>query len=116
MRFTRSNTILYCSRWQETVAFYRDILELSITMQNEWFVEFHLTSGAALSVADQSRATIESSRGAGITISLRVEDVGEARTTLEQRGVSTGRLRSIWESRAFYLTDPEGTRLEFWAP
>ncbi|MFO8043047.1 MAG: VOC family protein [Alkalispirochaeta sp.] len=114
MRFTRSNTILYCSRWQETVAFYRDILELSITMQNEWFVEFHLTSGATLSVADQSRATIDSSRGAGITISLHVDDVDQARTTLEQRDVSPGNVRSIWGAQAFYLTDPEGTRLEFW--
>ena len=65
MRFTRSNTILYCSRWQETVAFYRDILELPITMQTEWFVEFHLTSGATLSVADQSRATIGQLRRGG---------------------------------------------------
>lgn len=114
MRFTRSNTILYCSRWQQTVAFYRDILELSITMQNEWLVEFHLTGGATLSVADQSRASIASSGGAGITISLRVEDVDEARTTVTQRGISPGPMRTIWGSRAFYLWDPEGTRLEFW--
>ncbi|MEX2442181.1 MAG: VOC family protein [Alkalispirochaeta sp.] len=114
MRFIRSNTIIYCEHWLETVAFYRNILELSIAMQNDWFVEFRLTDGAMLSVADQSRTTIDSSRGADITISLWVEDVDDARTTLKQRGLSPGKVRSIWGARAFYLVDPEGTRLEFW--
>jgi catechol 2,3-dioxygenase-like lactoylglutathione lyase family enzyme len=116
MKIVRSNTILYCERWRETVAFYRDILKLPVGMEKEWFVEFRLTDTAMLSVADTSRATIDTSRGEGITISLRVDNVDQARAALEERGVSPGPLRSIWGSRAFYLHDPEGTRLEFWGP
>ncbi|MFW5828491.1 MAG: VOC family protein, partial [Alkalispirochaeta sp.] len=75
MEIRRSNTIIYCECWRETVAFYRDVLELSPTMEHDWFVEFRLTETAMLSVADTSRARIDTSRGEGVTISLRVDDV-----------------------------------------
>ena len=51
----RANTILYCRRWEATVAFYRDPLRLPVTHHTDWFVEFRLTDGAYLSVADASR-------------------------------------------------------------
>ncbi|MEX2444097.1 MAG: VOC family protein [Alkalispirochaeta sp.] len=114
MNITRTNTILYCEHWRKTVTFYREVLKLSVATEKDWFVEFRLTGAAMLSLADRSRATIDTARGEGITISLRVGDVDEARNTLERRGGVPGAMRSIWGSRAFYLRDPEGTRLEFW--
>jgi catechol 2,3-dioxygenase-like lactoylglutathione lyase family enzyme len=42
LRFKRTNTILYCKRWKETVAFYQQHLGLPITFSTDWFVEFRL--------------------------------------------------------------------------
>ena len=54
----RTNTVLYCERWLETVAFYRTVLGLRVAFENDWFVEFQLAGSSFLSIADASRATI----------------------------------------------------------
>ncbi|MDA3949966.1 MAG: VOC family protein [Spirochaeta sp.] len=115
MDIRRSNTILYCTDWELTVAFYRDVLGLPATAHTDWFVEFQLNAGATLSVADASRTTVSPGGGAGITISLAVADVDRTRAELESRGVTPGPIRSVWGSRAFFAFDPEGHRLEFWS-
>lgn len=112
-----TNTILYCRHWAETVAFYRDGLELPILVENEWFVEFSLGKTARLSIADERRATIQSSAGAGITLTFEVEDVEAVHAALTAAGLTPGALRDhAWGARVFYLRDPEGYRLEFWTP
>ncbi|HJW86650.1 MAG TPA: hypothetical protein VJ440_08465, partial [Candidatus Brocadiaceae bacterium] len=58
--FLTMNTILYCRRWQETAAFYREALGLPVTFQNEWFVELAVNGHARLSVANEQRATVKS--------------------------------------------------------
>jgi catechol 2,3-dioxygenase-like lactoylglutathione lyase family enzyme len=115
IRIRRSNTILYCRSWEETVRFYRDGLGLKAVMERDWFVEFRLNNSATLSVADQARASIQSAEGRGMTISLRVDDVVELHNHLTGRGLAPEPLRTVWGSRAFYLHDPEGNRLEFWS-
>jgi catechol 2,3-dioxygenase-like lactoylglutathione lyase family enzyme len=62
-----SNIILYCKRWNDTVAFYRDTLKFPIHFSNEWFVEFTLADKARLSVANEEKTSIKSSGGNGIT-------------------------------------------------
>jgi hypothetical protein len=62
-----SNIILYCKRWNDTVAFYRDTLKFPIHFSNEWFVEFTLAVKARLSVANEEKTSIKSSGGNGIT-------------------------------------------------
>ncbi len=84
-------------------------------MERDWFVEFRLNNGATLSVADETRTTISSAEGRGITISLHVDDVEELHSHLTTRGIEPEPLRTIWGSRAFFLFDPEGNRLEFWS-
>ena len=42
-----ANTILYCSKWDETVLFYRDQLKLSVSFSTDWFVEFSLNTPGA---------------------------------------------------------------------
>ncbi len=74
LHFKTTNTILYCQQWQTTVDFYRQVLNLPITHESDWFVEFQLTASAHLSVADERRATIKSSGGAGITLTFQVDD------------------------------------------
>jgi len=112
-----ANTIFYCNRWAETVAFYRDGLGLPVCFSNHWFVEFVLTSTARLSIADQRQATVHSAGGRGSTLSLEVDDIRAVRTGLRQSGLNPGEIRShAWNAEVFYLFDPEGHRLEIWQP
>ena len=110
------NTILYCRAWTETVAFYRDHLALPITFTSNWFVEFALTDNARLSVADERRATIKSSNGAGITLTFQVDDADRYWATFQESGLQPTPCHThAWGARTFYLRDPEGNRLEIWS-
>jgi len=115
MEVRRTNTILYCRRWTETVRFYRDLLGLSAHPLSEWFVEFRLAPGSFLSIADAARATIAAAEGAGLTLSWQVADIETLRRSLLDKGVDTGPITSRWGARCFYFYDPEGHRLEAWA-
>jgi uncharacterized glyoxalase superfamily protein PhnB len=111
-----ANTILYCQAWSETVAFYRDQLGLSVTFSSDWFVEFALTDSARLSIADERRATIKSSHGAGITLTFQVADADALWTEFHSAGLQPTPCRThAWGARTFYLRDPEGHRLEVWS-
>ena len=115
MKIKAANTILYCKKWNETVAFYRDGLKLLVIHSTDWFVEFKLNESARLSVAHEARASIKSGEGHGITISLQVADVEETRAELVENGFDPTPIKEIWKSRVIYLHDPEGHRLEFWS-
>ncbi len=86
MKIKAANTILYCKKWQETIAFYRDGLKLLAISSNEWFVEFKLNEMSRLSVADETRTSIRSGDGKGITISLQVSDIEQTRAELLDAG------------------------------
>ena len=112
-----TNTILYCHTWAETVAFYRDQLGLPVTFASDWFVEFAITDSARLSIADERRATIKSSHGAGITLTFQVADADVTWAEFHAGGLQpTPCRRHAWGARTFYLRDPEGNRLEVWSP
>ena len=115
MKIKAVNTILYCKKWQETIAFYRDGLKLLVISSNEWFVEFKLNEMSRLSVADETRASIKSGDGKGITISLQVIDIEHTCAELMEAGIVPTPIKEVWGSKAIYLRDPEGNRLEFWA-
>jgi uncharacterized glyoxalase superfamily protein PhnB len=116
LRPQTANTILYCHAWAETVAFYQDQLGLPITFASDWFVEFALTESARLSIADERRATIKSSHGAGITLTFQVEDADEVWAAFQSAGLKPTPCRThSWGARTFYLRDPEGNRLEVWS-
>ncbi len=112
----RTNTILYCANWAEVVAFYRDQLVLPVAWQNEWLVEFQLTSDSFVSVADARRATVGATTGQGLTLTWRVVNVAEVWTALQARGVHPNPtpLQEKWGARLFYIFDPAGNRVEFW--
>lgn len=114
MKIKTSNTILYCRKWEQTVEFYKNVLDLEVNFSNEWFVEFILNSQARLSIADQKKSSIKSGCGAGITVCLQVDDVEVMHKRLEKVGVHPTPIRALWESQVFYVRDPEGNRLEFW--
>jgi catechol 2,3-dioxygenase-like lactoylglutathione lyase family enzyme len=110
------NTILYCDRWEETVAFYEQGLGLEVSFANDWFREFRLGDQARLSVADPRRASIPSAHGAGLTVCLQVDDADVAHAALCARGLDPEPVRRHgFGARVFYLRDPEGHRVEVWS-
>jgi catechol-2,3-dioxygenase len=111
----RTNTILYCRNWETTAGFYRDKLNLPVSHEREWFIEFHLAKATFLSIADVSSASIKSADGDGITLSWQVEDIELAHEWLQELGVKTSPIKSTWNALAFYFFDPEGHRIEMWA-
>jgi catechol 2,3-dioxygenase-like lactoylglutathione lyase family enzyme len=115
LEIKRTNTILYCARWKETVRFYRDVIKLPVLMGKGWFVEFRLSGSASLSVADCARATIASAGGAGLTLSWRVENVDAVHDRLISDGLDVTPVKTIWGARSCYLSDPEGNRIELWS-
>lgn len=115
MKIKTANTILYCKKWAETVAFYAEVLHLEAHFSNEWFVEFWLNAGARLSIANQERASIKSGDGRGITLGFQVEDLLSIHTQLAEAGHHPTPIKARWGSQVFYVYDPEGNRIEFWA-
>ncbi|MFN8414123.1 MAG: VOC family protein [Anaerolineales bacterium] len=114
MKIKAANTILYCKHWEETVDFYKNGLNLLVISSTDWFVEFKLNEAARLSVANEAHASIKSGNGQGVTISLQVVDVEGLRAELIQKEFEPTPIKEIWGSKAIYLRDPEGNRLEFW--
>lgn len=112
----RTNTILYCSRWTETVAFYRDIFNFNITHQTDWFVEFQLSPSSFLSIAHAKYTSIKSVDGQGITLSWQIADVYEAHESMQTAGIEVTDIKKKWGANLFYLHDPEGHRIELWQP
>jgi len=116
MVIKRTNTILYCQKWLETVAFYQTIFAFPISHQNDWFVEFELYDHAYLSIADERRASIHSVDGQGITLSWQVSNLSEMHAAFVKRGITVSEVRRKWGATLFYLHDPEGHRIELWQP
>ncbi|MGB3737531.1 MAG: VOC family protein [Ilumatobacter sp.] len=118
MRITRTNTILYCAEWADTVAFYRDTIGLESSFENDWFVEFGLTDGSHVSVADARRATIEpgAGGGSGLTLSWQVTDLSAQCARLATLGVDVPSPIRRWGASTVFIHDPEGNRIELWEP
>ena len=111
------NTVLYCRHYAQTLAFYDHVLGLPRSFANDWFVEFKVADEAFLSVADQHRASLHSAQGQGLTLSFKVDDVCASHAQLQARGATPGAPGPRpWGAQGFLLHDPEGTRIEIWAP
>lgn len=111
----RANTILYCRRWTATVAFYRRLLQLPVSFENDWFVEFRLNDGAYLSIAEVSRSSVAAIEGQGITLAWQVNDLEDVHRRLHADGIAVTEIRHRWGAWSFYCHDPEGHRIEFWS-
>lgn len=117
MEVRTANTIIYCSRFAETVDFYQNRLGLPVAAEFGWLVEFKLNEYSFLSVADENKTSTKSSAGEGLVITLRVDDIDEAHSLLEEAGVHPTAVKDhSWGARVTHVFDPEGTRIEFWQP
>jgi catechol 2,3-dioxygenase-like lactoylglutathione lyase family enzyme len=115
MEIKTANTILYCAKWEDTVRFYRDYLNLAVTFSTDWFVEFYVSTTTRISIADEKRARTKSSKGKGVTLSLEVENIDHAwrdanKACLQPSSV----IQHPWDALVFYIFDPEGHRVEIW--
>ncbi len=109
-----TNTILYCQDFSGCVAFYRDTLGLPIVERTEWRIEFGVCGGASISVADISRTRQTASRG--ITVTFLVDDADLRHRRLAAAGAPiTAPTLHPDGTRGFFVTDPDGNRLEFWS-
>ena len=115
MKIKATNTILYCRNWEATVKFYTTSLKLPVLSSTEWFVEFKLNERSRVSVADEARTSVKSGEGKGLTLSLQVDDIEQTRAELMEAGITPTPVREVWGSKAIYIHDPEGNRLEFWS-
>ncbi len=105
--FKQANVTLLVSDMQRSVAFYRDVL--GITVQNEYgghFAELEapgirigLHPGGKLPLKEHSRH---------MSIGLRVDDLDAAKETLEKRGVKFGATPRDEGLRVANFTDPDG--------
>jgi catechol-2,3-dioxygenase len=111
----RTNTILYCQRWTETVQFYKNVINLPVSFENDWFIEFQLTETSYLSIANSARASINDVQGQGVTLTWQVTDLAQVKARLDRQAVTTTPIKEKWSAQVFYCHDPEGHRLEFWA-
>ncbi|MEJ2657153.1 MAG: VOC family protein [Desulfobacterales bacterium] len=111
----RTNTILYCQNWDDTVKFYRDVLKLNVNHETEWLVEFQLIDKTFISIANAAFTSVQSAKGSGITLSFQVENVDVTHHRLRELGIETGPIKTIWGARVFYIFDPEGHRIELWS-
>ena len=110
-----TNIIFYCKKWEKTVRFYKDRLNLPVNFANDWFVEFNLTATSRLSIADEKRASIKSGEGQGVTLSLEVKDIEAVQEYTQKIGLNpTVIWKHPWDARVFHLFDPEGHRIEIW--
>ncbi|MFP4572821.1 MAG: VOC family protein [Desulfobacterales bacterium] len=110
-----ANTILYCTRWEETVSFYRDVLGLRINFSNDWFTEFLATDTSRISIADENRASVKSCGGGGITLALEADDIEASHRATKEAGAVPSHIKEHpWGARVFYVYDPEGHRVEIW--
>ena len=115
MNIERTNTILYCHKWRETVAFYRNVFDFPISYQNDWFVEFQLTDDAYLSMADESRCQYSKRRRARASrLSWQIANLSAMHAILLKQNITVSAIRLKWRASLFYLHDPEGHRIELW--
>ena len=110
-----SNIVLYCKKWDATVRFYRDGLQLPVLFSADWFIEFGLTETSRLSIANEKHTSVKSCGGLGITITLQVEDIDGTCEDAANKGLNPTEIKSHpWDARNFYIFDPEGHRIEMW--
>lgn len=116
IKIKSTNTILYCKNWNETVSFYKKLLNRPVLISLDWFIEFKISDSSRLSIADETRSSIDSSHGKGITITFEVADIQTTHTYLIDSGFNPSPIKNhSWGAQIIHINDPEGHRIEFWA-
>lgn len=111
------HTVLYCRKWQECIAFYRDVLGFPVVFENDLFVELETAPGARIGLLDAARSRRRNEAPAGFLLSFRVEDIHSTHDLLSARLSNLPKpARHPWGALLFELQDPDGRTVEFWSP
>jgi catechol 2,3-dioxygenase-like lactoylglutathione lyase family enzyme len=111
------HTVLLCEKWEECVAFYRDVLGFPVVAERRRFVEFQVTPGARIGILRPLRPPSPPPDRDRVILSLCVSDIEEAHEALKVRCPDLPAIREHpWGQRVFEFRDPEGWRIEFWSP
>jgi catechol 2,3-dioxygenase-like lactoylglutathione lyase family enzyme len=114
---TSFHAVLFCRKWDESVAFYRDILGFPVTDRKKGFMEFQVTPEARIGLLQEVRSPATNGRDGRFILSFRVPDILETHRQLQARCPDLPAVRKHpWGAWVFELTDPEQRRLEFWSP
>jgi catechol 2,3-dioxygenase-like lactoylglutathione lyase family enzyme len=111
------HTVLLCEKWEECVAFYRDVLEFPVVAERRRFVEFRVAPGARIGILRPLRPPSPRPDRDRVILSLCVSDIERAHSSLKARRPDLPAIREHpWGQRVFEFRDPEGWRIEFWSP
>lgn len=107
---------VFCFHWVECVSFYRDIIGLPITFENEdmGWAEFDL-GGASLAIERQCQKSMEAQSLVGrfVGISIQVDDIEEIYKELVGKGVvfSHPPEKQPWGGVLAHFNDPDGNTI-----
>lgn len=114
MQFREFGLILFVENYEACVAFYRDVLQLTVRIVKETLVSFELPNGYLMVEKGGVGSQQEKSREQNPTV-LRfdVESLMPVVNKLEERGVQSSKnsLTFDWGTIAVF-NDPDGNRIE----
>lgn len=101
-----SAAIVHVDDMAREVAFYRDVLELGVTRESEWWTTF-ATGAATLALHGGGKIG-----AANVRVTFSVDDLDMVRERLRERGVETTAVREPTAGiRVCDFRDPEGNLL-----
>jgi catechol 2,3-dioxygenase-like lactoylglutathione lyase family enzyme len=109
------HTILLCRRWEECVAFYRDLFGFRTVDSGPGFVEVEVAPGSHIGLVRSRKGGSPEGGGFALALTFRVPDLEKAREFLAARAPGVGDIIDHpWGARLFRMQDPEGRPLEIW--
>ncbi|KGR82022.1 VOC family protein [Lysinibacillus odysseyi] len=121
MKLAMKYIILYVNDFEKTMHFYKDILGLTVKMQQGTYVEFD-TGSTTLSINTRQSAKEEigldvpdsSSSTQTFEVGFVVEDVPAAIDKLRSQGISIIKepVTKPWGQTVAYIADPDGHYIE----
>lgn len=113
--------ILYVSDFDQTYTFYKDVLQLSVKMQQGTYVEFDTGQTTfAINTRDSVREEIglivphETEKTATFEVAFTVEDVAQTIDILRAKGAQIIKepVTKPWGQTVAYIADPDGHYIE----
>lgn len=113
--------ILYVSDFDQAYTFYKDVLQLSVKMQQGTYVEFDTGQTTfAINTRDAVREEIglivpyKTEKTATFEVAFTVEDVAQTIDVLRSKGVQIIKepVTKSWGQTVAYIADPDGHYIE----
>lgn len=112
MKIAQCGIILFVEKYDECVAFYRDIVTLDVEYTKESLTNFCFGSAYLMVEKGGNSASNEKRRTENPTVlRFNVADLETAALALEAKGVEVKRYSYDW-GRIGVFTDPDGNRCE----